>query len=111
MPALGTVLNPLIARPRPSPQLVQVIGSPPGYSFPSSFALTYASTLGFLAILAGLKSNPRRPALVLLCGLLLILGGLARIALGGHWSSDIIISYFVGLLWAAFLLVNFAAKT
>jgi membrane-associated phospholipid phosphatase len=38
------------------------------------------------------------------CAALLILGWVARIALGANWPSDVIISYYVGLLWAAFLI-------
>jgi undecaprenyl-diphosphatase len=102
---LGTLLSPLIARPRPSPILVHVVGSPSGYSFPSIFALIYGSTVGFLAILAPLKkSGALRTTLLFLCCALLIIGGIARIAMGAHWPSDIIISYFLALLWAFFLI-------
>ncbi len=102
---LGTLLSPLIARPRPSPILVHVVGSPSGYSFPSIFALIYGSTVGFLAILAVLKqSGALRTTLLFLCCALLIIGGIARIAMGAHWPSDIIISYFLALLWAFFLI-------
>ena len=96
---LGAWLNPLVARPRPTSELIHVVGSPSGYSFPSTFALTYAATLGFLAVLAALKSRggPRWAALIT-CSVLLAIGGWARIALGAHWPSDILISYLMGVL-------------
>jgi hypothetical protein len=50
--ALGNWLGPIIARPRPSPELVQIFRPLSGYSFPSLFALRYAATFGFLAVLA-----------------------------------------------------------
>jgi hypothetical protein len=57
MLALGNWLGLVIARPRPTPELVRVYRHLSGYSFPSLFALRYASTFGFLAILAIRKSS------------------------------------------------------
>ena len=104
--ALGNwVLSPAIARPRPSPELVRVFRPFSGYGFPSLSALWFAATFGFLAILAAVKgSGWRRAGLLLGCGALLILGGVARIALGAHWPSDVILSYYLGLLWSAGLI-------
>ncbi len=103
--ALGNWLGPIIARPRPSPELVRVFRPLPGFSFPSLFALRYAATFGFLAVLAARRSSgARRTGLLLGCGALLLLGWFARVALAAHWPSDVIISYYLGLLWAAFLL-------
>jgi membrane-associated phospholipid phosphatase len=103
--ALGNWLGPVIARPRPSPELVRVFRPLAGYSFPSLFALRYADTFGFLAVLAAVKGSGRvRTVLMIGCGALLMLGWLARVALGAHWPSDVIISYYLGLLWAAFLI-------
>ncbi len=108
--ALGNWLSPVIARPRPSPELVHVLRPLSGYSFPSKFALRYAATFGFLAVLAAVKSSGvLRSALLIGCGALLILGWVARVALGAHWPSDVIVSYYLGLLWAA-LLIRFFPK-
>ena len=104
---LGKWLGPLVARPRPSPDLVHVAEKLSGYSFPSLFALTYASTIGFLAVLFARKTaGTLRAAVVLACGVLLLIGSVARIALGAHWPSDVILSYLIGLLWSG-LLVRF----
>ncbi len=105
MLALGKWLGPLIARPRPSAELVHVFRPLTGYSFPSLFALRYAATFGFLAILAAWKgSGLMRATLLIVCSGLLILGFVARVALAAHWPSDVIISYYLGMLWAAFII-------
>ncbi len=103
--ALGNWLGPFIGRPRPTTELVRVFRHLSGYSFPSLFALRYAATFGFLAELAAMKSSGvLRTALMVVCGAFLILGFVARVALAAHWPSDVIISYYLGLLWAAFLI-------
>jgi membrane-associated phospholipid phosphatase len=105
MLALGTWLSPLIARPRPTSDLVRVFRPFSGYSFPSFSALCYAATFGFLAVLAAVKSSGRlRLSLMIGCSAFLVLCWLARIALGAHWPSDVILSYYLGLLWAACLI-------
>lgn len=105
MLALGNWLGPVIARPRPSPELVRVFRPLSGYSFPSLFALRYAATFGFLGLLTAWKSSGvMRTTLLIVCSALLILGWVARVALAAHWPSDVMISYYLGLLWAAFLI-------
>ena len=105
MLVLGNWLGPLIGRPRPSAQLVNIFRPLTGYSFPSLFALRYAATFGFLALLAMRKSSgPARSVIVVLCVSLLGLGWIARVALGAHWPSDVIISYYLGLLWASVII-------
>lgn len=102
---LGNWLSPVIARPRPSPEMVHVFRPLHGYSFPSLFALRYAATFGFLAVLATMRSSGvLRTALLNGCGAFLVIGWIAKVALGAHWPSDVIISYYLGLLWAAFLI-------
>jgi len=102
---LGKWLGPIMARPRPSPEFVRVYRQFPGYSFPSSFALRYAATIGFLAVLIAAKSQgARRTVILILCAALLIFGWVARVALAAHWPSDVTISYYLGFLWAAFLI-------
>jgi undecaprenyl-diphosphatase len=104
---LGTWLGPVISQPRPSPGLVQVFDKSPGSAFPSIFAFNFTATVGFVGVLAAMKSsgNLRLP-LVVICASLLVIGGIARIALAAHWPSDVAISYLIGLLWVT-LLVRF----
>jgi membrane-associated phospholipid phosphatase len=107
----GPWLQGEIARPRPSPSLVRVVGAPSGYSFPSIFALTYAATVGYLAILAWrARDGWARWIVVLFCALLLFAGGSARVVLGAHWPSDVMASYLIGLVWAALLVALAQAR-
>jgi membrane-associated phospholipid phosphatase len=102
---LGKWLGPVVAQPRPSPELVQVTGSPSGSAFPSIFAFNYVSTVGFLAVLAALKTSGRlRWVTVFICSSLLLVGCVARISLGAHWPSDVGLSYLIGFLWVTLLI-------
>lgn len=101
----GIWLSPLIAQPRPSPDLIGVIGRPRGFSFPSIFGLIYASTFGYIALLALARS--RGPAAIFIavaCALVLLVGASARIVLGAHWPSDLWVAYLMGAFWIELLL-------
>ncbi|MBI4965092.1 MAG: hypothetical protein HY913_17595 [Desulfomonile tiedjei] len=105
---LGQWLGPVIAQPRPSADLVQVVEAASGSAFPSIFAFNYIATIGYLGVLAAVKASGNlRWALLVICTLLLVIGGIARIDLAAHWPSDVAISYFIGLLWVT-LLIRFA---
>ena len=102
---LGNWLGPVIAQPRPSPELVQVAEATPGSAFPSIFAFNYISTAGYLAVLSAVKGSGKlRWALLVICTSLLVIGGTARIDLAAHWPSDVAISYLIGLLWVTLLI-------
>ncbi|HMK36427.1 MAG TPA: phosphatase PAP2 family protein [Desulfomonilaceae bacterium] len=102
---MGKWLGPFVAQPRPSPGLVQVTGSLSGSAFPSIFAINYISTLGFLAVLAAVKSSGKlRWAVLIICSSLLLAGWIARVELAAHWPSDVGVSYLIGLLWVTLLI-------
>ena len=96
---LDRVLKPWIARPRPSSDLVQVVGSSAGFGCPSTFGLVYAATVGSVVWLAWRHARGTRRGMVMGLGLALLLAGAtARVVLGGHWPSDMILSYLLGVL-------------
>ena len=109
---MGTrVLKQLWLRPRPSDELVEVIGdSPAGYSFPSGHTLLYVSFFGFLLYWSYTFVRPGRlrRALVWSFGILVGLIGLSRVYLGHHWASDVLASYALGLAWLLILVQLYA---
>jgi undecaprenyl-diphosphatase len=90
----------IFARPRPSPLLVSVVGSPTGFSFPSTTMTFFSATFGVLAILAvRSKSSPLRWPLLVVSLLLIAAGCVARVALGAHWPSDVTLTVAISMSW------------
>lgn len=90
----------IFARPRPSPQLVSVVGTPSGYSFPSGTLTFFSATFGWVGILASrAKAGPVRTAVGAAALLMLVAGCLARVVLGAHWPSDVVLTTMVSLTW------------
>lgn len=94
---LDRMLKPWIARPRPSSALIDVVGASSGFGCPSTFGLIYAATVGAIAWLVFCRLQGRARWLVVgTCSIVLIAGGAARVVLGGHWPSDLLLSYLLG---------------
>jgi undecaprenyl-diphosphatase len=101
------ILRRIIFQPRPSECLIQVYDVFSGSSFPSGTALMYGSTFGFVLILALMKQTryaKKAIVLMVLSFLMLILAFLARIILGAHWPSDMLLSYAVASAWIYLIL-------
>ncbi len=98
---LALALKLLIARPRPTPDLVQVLTSVEDTGFPSGHALHFVILYGFLIFLAWTLVRPPvlRLAVAVLLGALICMVGLSRIYLGAHWASDVAGGYLIGGLW------------
>ena len=95
---LATQLKPLFASPRPTDDLVTIVGDWHGSGYPSGHALT-AATMGLgLAVIAWRHIPSRRAAwtVITVLGALMLVIGWARIWSGAHWTSDVIGGYAFG---------------
>ncbi len=91
----------IIARPRPSPDMVNVMVTYPGNSFPSGhifFAVMFLGILTFI-LFKHINSTVWRATLVTTAILVILIIAFSRIYLGVHWASDILGGMVYGLLF------------
>jgi undecaprenyl-diphosphatase len=105
--ALGLGIKVLIDRPRPSPNVVNVITQLKDYSFPSGHVLFFTAFFGFMIFLAYtlLKPSWWRTLLLVILGAMVALIGLSRVYEGQHWASDVVAAYLLGSLWLTLSIV------
>ena len=101
--AVSSILNwsikLIVARPRPSSSLVDVIQHAGGNSFPSGHVMAYIAFWGLLfsfGIILFKGNYWWRTALLVISGLFVVLVGPSRIYLGDHWASDVLGAYIIG---------------
>jgi undecaprenyl-diphosphatase len=96
--AIDFGLNEVVARPRPSSELVRVFADFDGHSFPSSHVTYYTVFLGTLAVITTWNGATRlsRSAIYGALALALTLVGFSRVYLGAHWLGDVIGGYVLG---------------
>jgi len=103
----GEPLKEVFHRPRPTAGFVQVVRSSAGYSFPSTFATTWFSAWLPIAVYAWrTRQRQAGTALAIVAGVAILLGAWARIRLGAHWPSDLVMTF--ALVWATFALIELA---
>jgi len=89
----------LFKRPRPSRELIAT-ASGSGYGFPSTTMTFFCVTFGTVAMLAALRrKSPARWPLLAAGAIMLALCAAARVALGAHWPSDVILTSVICLTW------------
>ncbi|MEV6495351.1 phosphatase PAP2 family protein [Actinoplanes sp. NPDC051633] len=91
---VAALLKLLIERDRPS--LLDPVARATGYSFPSGHAANAALTCAvFLLVLIPFRRA--RPALWVGAVVITLITGLCRIALGVHWTSDVVAGWLLGI--------------
>jgi undecaprenyl-diphosphatase len=100
----NATLKILVESPRPTADLVRISEHADGFGFPSGHVMGLTVLLGALLVVVSRRVMSRPARLLAQLALLttIALTGLARVAVGAHWPSDILGGYLWG---SAFLLV------
>ena len=96
---LNWLIKLVVARPRPSASLVEIIQATSGQSFPSGHVMSYVAFWGLLFSLGIILFRGKhwwRTALLIISALLVVLVGPSRIYLGDHWATDVLGAYLIG---------------
>jgi len=104
--AFNSLMKIVIARPRPSADLVRIIDEVQHKSFPSGHTIFYVTFFGFLIFLSYIfiLQQRLRWLVIAMLGLMILLIGVSRIFAGAHWASDVIGGYLAGGLWLMLML-------
>lgn len=93
------ILKYIVARPRPSPELINQISSHLyNDSFPSGHVTFFIGCFGFIAYLAytRVKLLLLKWLILTICITLIATVGISRIYVGAHWFSDTLGAYLIG---------------
>jgi len=96
---LNALIKYIVGRPRPAPDLVDVMHSTSGSSFPSGHVMSYIAFWGLIFSFTLILFQGRhwwRTTLLIVSGLFVVLVGPSRIYLGAHWASDVLGAYVIG---------------
>lgn len=95
---MDKVLRAMIFDARPSADLVAVASPSTSSGLPSTFGLTFGSIFG-VALFVTAMGTQAMAARVVALGLI-VAGAIARIILGGHWTSQMLASTVLGVVAA-----------
>ncbi|GIF03301.1 phosphatase PAP2 family protein [Actinoplanes siamensis] len=107
---LGGVLKLLFGRHRPD--LLDPVARATGYSFPSGHALNAAlgAAVFLLVLLPRTAGRTKRAALVVAAVVLPLITAYARVALGVHWTSDVLAGMLLGVAVPAVTVAVFQGR-
>jgi len=101
---LDNVIKMMMARQRPSADLVHILTPAPGFSYPSGHAVFFTWLSFMLAFSLAPHVRPRiRWMLWVAAAFVILLACLARVWAGDHWPSDVLGGFLLGLVWSAFV--------
>ncbi len=101
---LDNVIKMLLARQRPTADLVHIVTPAPGYSYPSGHAVFFTWLAFMLAFSLAPRVRPRwRWALWVGAAVVIVLACTARVWAGAHWPSDVAGGFLLALAWSAFV--------
>ncbi len=112
--AVSTLVKLLVNRPRPSADIVRIVGTTEQQSFPSGHTQFYVVFFGFLIIVMyTLRTLPSwvRFSAIAIASLFIIAVPFSRIYLGAHWFTDVVGGFLLGLLCLAVLSYFYLRKT
>jgi len=96
---LNWLIKLIVARPRPTAPLIEIIQAASGPSFPSGHVMSYVAFWGLLFSLGLILFKRDRwwhYTLLIISALFVVLVGPSRIYLGDHWASDVLGGYLFG---------------
>jgi undecaprenyl-diphosphatase len=111
---VNILVKDLVARPRPTSNLVEVLQHAGGQSFPSGHVMSYVAFWGLLfsfGLILFRRDRLWNYLLLIIPAFFVVMVGPSRIYLGDHWASDVLGGYlFGGLLLGLALWLYFALK-
>ncbi len=105
----GEPLKDVATRPRPTAAHVEVVRASSGFSFPSTFATTWFSAWLPITVFAWrTRQRSGGLAIAIVGSLAMLVGAWARIRMGAHWPSDMLMTF--ALVWATFALIELGVE-